>query len=121
MTYTFEYDIEDVDDIERYTAGRQADLQAVFRSEPVLFACLVSVARANVSIAESAGPTSIPAWNAEDGDLVVFHQSDTGGTWNSSASNATSTLRTNDQVSAGTGGSYAHAGIDVIILHQPAS
>lgn len=121
VTYTFDYDIEDVDDIERYSVGRQAQVSAVFRSEPVFFACLVSVSRAWVSIQESAGPTALTAWSAEDGDLVVFHQSDTGGTWNSSGSDATTTLRTNDQVAAGTGASYAIAGIEVMVLHQPAS
>lgn len=118
-TYTFSYDVEDVDDVERFTTGRQAELNCTFRAEPVLSAALANIGPSLVKVVESAGPTSLPEWNVDEGDLVLFHLSDAGGTWNSSGSAATTTLRSNDQLVAGR--TNPLSGFDVIALHQPAS
>ena len=121
VTYSFSYDIADVDDMERYSSGRQDAIVATLRSEPVLSAVLVDIGPGILHLVESAGPTSLTSWNVDEGDLVVFHQSDSGGTWNSSGSDATTTLRSNDQIGAGGSGSVNHAGFEFLVLHQPAS
>jgi hypothetical protein len=118
--YKYTYQIADIDDVERVNASpsTQSGVFLTYRNEPVLVATVAKGGNGGkITITENAGPTSIDARYTGDGDLVVFHLSDGGGTWNQSASDATTTLRANDRISV-----LSYPGsIDILVLHQPGS
>ena len=123
--YKYTYQITDIDDVERVNVSQASmPLQHVYRSEPVLVACVVKGARGSVNIVDNTGPTNIGARYTEPGDMVVFHLSDGGGTWNVTNSDATTTLVNNDQIVAGGINGSTNSGVamcDLLVLHQPAS
>ena len=121
QAFSFSYEVEDVYDVQVKRCDSRVTM--AFREEPDYMAALIYNDTARVIIGDNTGPTLIPARYAEKGDVVAYHKSETGGTWNSTASNSTSTLLENDNIGASSAyGTVRHnVGVDVLALYKAAS
>lgn len=122
-TYTFSYDIEDVIDIQR--VSKQGGATEIFEltQEPVFIAVLSksTASPAVVILTENGTPSGVTTAYLRDGEVFVSHLSDSGGTWNSTGVNNTSTLQPVDSISVGSIGTAYFADFELMILHQAAS
>lgn len=120
-TYSYEYDVEGVIDVQRVSADDHISQNILLAQEPVLTAYVNNheAILGSLTLVES-GPTSVAAGYFQSGEMFIVNVSDAGGTWNSSGVDNTATLRTLDQIAVG-GSGNRNGNFDLLILHQAAS
>ena len=121
-TYSYEYDVEDVIDVQRVSVEEHINQTVALAQEPVLTAYLNKhpAIPGSLSLANTAGPTSVAAGVFREGEMFVVGVSDEGGTWNSTGVNNTTTLKVLNQLNVG-GTANRSGNYDLLILHQAAS
>lgn len=122
-SYTFSYDVDGVVDVQRITKEAGGTETFEIASEPALTVVLARSESVPVSVTltENGTPSGVTVGYLREGEVFVSHLSDSGGTWNSTSSSATSVLQPLDAISVGSMGAAQLANFDVLILHQAAS
>ena len=121
--YSYSYDIEDVLDIQKVEAQTSSSGQQFAFSQPPVLVFVVSHNEGiplAVNLTDNTGPTSVISARLLPEEVFALHLSDQGGSFNETASNATTALLDLDQIVA-LGGFGQDGSFDIYALHQAAS
>ena len=123
-TYSYSYDIEDVVDIQKVEAETSAANGQNFAfDQPPVFVFVVSHNNGSplgVTLIDNAGPTNVIAAQLLPGEAFALHLSDSGGSFNETASNSTTALLDLDGITA-LATFNQEGNFDIYALHQAGS
>lgn len=123
VTFSYTDTIPDITDVQRVSHNTGTIHSVAIASEP-RFSAVVnkqSVAVLNPNIQDTSGPTTVQTGYLRNGEMFNLHLSSGGGTFNTTASSATTTLLTLDNfIVSSIDTSYA-SNYELMILHQAAS
>ena len=123
-TYSYSYEIEDVLDIQKVEAQSSFNGQQFAFTQPPVLVFAVSHNEGiplAVTLTDNTGPTSIVPARLLPEEVFTLHLSDQGGSFNETASNATTALLDLDQIVVLGALTAQDGSFDIYALHQAAS
>lgn len=123
VTFTYSDTIPDITDVQRVSHHTGTIHSVSMASEPRFTAVVnkQAIALLNPILQDAGGPTGVQSGYLQSGAMFNVHLASAGGTFNTTASNATTTLLNLDTVIVGGIDTSYASNYELLVLHQAAS